>query len=136
MEFRQEMSSFVRKYAINQFEKEYALKDKRSKAHQQVLGNISEVKEFYRPRRYYRRKYPPTSSESLSTRVQMTLLEYGHFGVQKSGSSKVSQSSDKTDEQTEGVNYFYNFLLRFATINIYIFVCYDFIRLLLCVTLF
>lgn len=78
MEFRQEMSSFVRSYAINQFNKEFPLEKPNKTAHKKILENVATVNEVYRPHRYYRRKNAPPPD--LPSRVQITLLEYGLQG--------------------------------------------------------
>lgn len=78
MEFRQETASFVRSYAINQFNKSFSTEDKDSSASSEILSNVQAVSETYRPRRYYRRKNAPPPD--LASRVQITLLEYGLQG--------------------------------------------------------
>lgn len=78
MEFRQEMSSFVRSYAINQYNKEFPGESASSVAHKKVLQNVETVNEVYKPHRYYRRKTAPPPD--LVSRVQITLLEYGMQG--------------------------------------------------------
>lgn len=88
MEFRQEMSSFVRLYAINQFNKEFSTKQTTSTAHKIALQNVEKVNEMYRPHRYYRRKNAPPPD--LASQVQITLLEYGLQGEMR----KKSVSSD------------------------------------------
>lgn len=72
------MSSFVRSYAINQFNKEFPIEKANSLAHNKVLYNVQTVNEVYRPHRYYRRKNAPPPD--LVSRVQITLLEYGLQG--------------------------------------------------------
>lgn len=76
MEFRQEMSEFVRKYAVNQFQKCFGTGTPLSKTEPNILKNVNIVNEIYGPRRYYRRKNAPPAD--IQTQVQITLLEYGN----------------------------------------------------------
>lgn len=101
MEFREEMSAFVRSYAVNQFDKEFPMQDKEAfDAQKQVLENVNTVQELYKPRRYYRRTNTPPSD--LQSRVQITMLEYGLHGDARSTSK--SPGTDSFEErQTEEV---------------------------------
>lgn len=89
MEFRQEMSAFVRLYAVSQFSKEFHLKNRNADVERQILSNVNVVKEVYKPHRYYRRKNAPP--DDLPSKVQITLLEYGLRG---------ERSSSKTDSES------------------------------------
>ncbi|KAK5642918.1 hypothetical protein RI129_009085 [Pyrocoelia pectoralis] len=97
MEFRQEMSAFVRSYAVSQFSKEFHLKNRNADVERQILCNVNVVKEVYKPHRYYRRKNAPP--EDLPSKVQITLLEYGLRG-ERSSSKADSESfeHDPTDK--------------------------------------
>ncbi|KAK4877554.1 hypothetical protein RN001_010060 [Aquatica leii] len=78
MEFREEMSLFVRSYAVSQFNKEFPSQNKNADIQKQVLNNVNTIREIYKPHRYYRRKNAPP--EDLPSKVQITLLEYGLRG--------------------------------------------------------
>lgn len=86
MEYRQEMSAFVRSYAVNQFNKQFDVKDKDLDIRKHILENLNTVSEIYRPQRYYKRKNAPPPD--FPSRVQITLLEYDHRGgnIQAAGS--------------------------------------------------
>lgn len=78
MEFRQEMSAFVKSYAVNQFNKHYNATSFKNPNYDIVYNNIKTVQDVYRPRRYYKRKNaPPNDNE---TKIQITILEYGRRG--------------------------------------------------------
>lgn len=105
MEFRQEMSSFVRSYAVNQFCKDFP-QDVNKNAQEQVLNNVKKVCEVYRPQRFYRRKNAPPSD--LNSRVQVTLLEYGLKGElqrSKSVDDDTSNSSVVEEDRMDEVVY-------------------------------
>uniref|UniRef100_A0A1Y1MZ71 Coiled-coil domain-containing protein 93 n=1 Tax=Photinus pyralis TaxID=7054 RepID=A0A1Y1MZ71_PHOPY len=89
MEFRQEMSAFVRSYAVSQFSKEFHLKNRNADVERQIMNNVNVVKEVYKPHRYYRRKNAPP--DDLPSKVQITLLEYGLRG---------ERSASKTDSDS------------------------------------
>lgn len=100
MEARQEKSAFVRSYAINQFEKTFPVKNKTEEYQNKILENIKFINEVYRPHRYYKRKNAPPPD--ILSRVQITLLEYGFRGGNK---SKLSRSSTKEEQaETEDEN--------------------------------
>ncbi|XP_023011569.2 coiled-coil domain-containing protein 93 isoform X2 [Leptinotarsa decemlineata] len=83
MEFREEMSSFVRSYAVNQFDKQYHTKSKKEEKQKKMLENLRTVSDIYRPHRYYKRKNAPPPD--INSRVQITLLEYDHRGRDSHG---------------------------------------------------
>lgn len=89
MEFRQDMSAFVRSYAVSQFSKEFHLKNRNADVERQIMNNVNIVKEVYKPHRYYRRKNAPP--DDLPSKVQITLLEYGLRG---------ERSASKTDSDS------------------------------------
>ncbi|KAJ8949297.1 hypothetical protein NQ318_006722 [Aromia moschata] len=93
MEFRQEMSTFVRLYAVNQFDKQFGFQNKNAEVQKHVLENLNTVNEVYRPHRYYKRKNAPPPD--IPSRVQITLLEYDHRG----GESRGGSSTDRTGEE-------------------------------------
>ncbi|KAJ8977686.1 hypothetical protein NQ317_000450 [Molorchus minor] len=103
MESRQEMSAFVRSYAVNQFDKQFDIKDKTAELRKNMLGHLGVVNEVYRPHRYYKRKNAPPPD--IHSRVQITLLEYDHRGGESHGSSCANSSGpgdleqQQTDEQ-------------------------------------
>ncbi|CAH0547662.1 unnamed protein product [Brassicogethes aeneus] len=95
MEFRQEMSAFVRLYAVNQFNKEFTLTDKNAEMQQKVLKNVNVVSEIYKPNRYYKRKNAPPAD--IQSRVQITLLEYGYRGRE----GENLQTNEREEESLE-----------------------------------
>ncbi|XP_018569500.1 coiled-coil domain-containing protein 93 isoform X2 [Anoplophora glabripennis] len=108
MEYRQEMSVFVRSYADNQFNKQFDVKDKDSEIKRHVLENINTVSEIYRPQRYYKRKNAPPPD--FPSRVQITLLEYDHRGGNAHGTGSAAGTSgegvlEKQQAQEEIVDY-------------------------------
>lgn len=74
MEFRQEMSAFVKSYALNQFNKTFH--QQQEKTDLDIKNNIKTVQDVYRPKRYYRRKNAPP--DNYETKIQITILEYGN----------------------------------------------------------
>lgn len=109
MEFRQEMSTFVRSYAINQFNKEFSTDNTNSSTHKKVIQNVEAVNEVYRPHRYYRRKNAPPPD--LASRVQITLLEYGLQGeIKKKALSSDANGLNVSDGSVDEVNCFYRYL--------------------------
>lgn len=102
MEYRQEMSSFVRSYAVNQFDKEFPQEPKNAAARKQVLSNVRAVNEVYRPRRFFRRKNAPPPD--INSRVRVTLLEYGMQGMARKTDRLASEDSvTEEDEQSDKV---------------------------------
>jgi hypothetical protein len=75
MEYRQEMSEFVRCYAVNQFNKCYGINTILSNSEPNMVKSIATVSEIYDPRRYYKRKNAPPPD--IHAQVQVTLMEYG-----------------------------------------------------------
>ncbi|CAH1372890.1 unnamed protein product [Tenebrio molitor] len=75
MEYRQEMSEFVRCYAVNQFNKCYGINTILSNSEPNMVRSIATVSEIYDPRRYYKRKNAPPPD--IHAQVQVTLMEYG-----------------------------------------------------------
>lgn len=78
MEFRQEISEFVRSFAVSQYNKQFALQSGQTEAQKQILSNVKAVRYVYRPRRFYRSKNPPP--DDIEARVHIALLEYGFRG--------------------------------------------------------
>lgn len=110
MEYRQEMSAFVKSYALNQFYKQFKVPIKNEKMSSPVVDNVKAVKEFYRPQRYYRRKNaPPEDNES---RIQITLLEYGQRGSPMSTIHAANIPQDILEDQ---YLVFLIFLLKICT---------------------
>lgn len=101
MEFRQEISFFVESYAVNQFDKQFRLKNKQSDIEKLILENINTVNELYRPHRHYRRKTAPP--EDLQTKVQVTLLEYGQRGDTKNNVTQSVSEYIMTENNIEEV---------------------------------
>ncbi|KAG5881498.1 hypothetical protein JTB14_001642 [Gonioctena quinquepunctata] len=102
MESREEMSSFVRSFAVNQFNKQFEAKHKKEEVQRKMLQNLQTVSDIYRPHRYYKRKNAPPPD--VNSRVQITLLEYGHRGKELQGgtsSSTISESSIIESDQAE-----------------------------------
>lgn len=105
MEFRQEMSSFVRSYAINQFNKEFPIEKTNKTVHKKILKNVETVNDVYRPHRYYRRKNAPPPD--LASRVQITLLEYGLQGeLRKKSVATDANGLNVSDGSLDEVNRF------------------------------
>ncbi|KAF5278083.1 hypothetical protein FQR65_LT03599 [Abscondita terminalis] len=103
MEFREEMSLYVRSYAVSQFNKEFPLLNKNIDIQKQVLNNVNTVREVYKPHRYYKRKNAPP--DDLPSRVQITLLEYGlrgdiHHSIKNEPDSLEHETVDELDIQT------------------------------------
>lgn len=98
MEFRQEMSAFVKAYAINQFNKNFSKPDL-SKASDQIFRNIKTIQDVYRPKRYFRRKNAPP--EDNSTKIQITILEYGFRGISSGNKNVPSSKPDNQDLSSE-----------------------------------
>lgn len=105
MEFRQEMSEFVRSFALNQFNKQFKTVSSQADIEVKIAQNIHAVQEIYRPRRYYKRKSaPPTDIES---RVQVTLLEYDYRGGEIQGTTGGDTSGGVLEkQQTQEVQKF------------------------------
>lgn len=100
MEFREEMSAFVRSYAVCQYQKEFPTPCKSEDSHQQMIKNVNAVREVYKQHRYYRRKTAPPVD--LASRVQITLLEYGmHADAQST--SKADSTESFEQQQTDEV---------------------------------
>ncbi|XP_076253337.1 coiled-coil domain-containing protein 93 isoform X1 [Rhynchophorus ferrugineus] len=95
MEAREEKSSFVRLYAINQFNKAFMITEKTEEKLSQTLENLKIVNEVYRPQRYYKRKNAPPPD--ILSRVQITLLEYGYRG----STIKSTADDSRDDEKKE-----------------------------------
>ncbi|XP_056644127.1 coiled-coil domain-containing protein 93 [Diorhabda sublineata] len=76
LECRQDVAAFVRKCAIDQFDKKFDIQDEIKQKKRNLLNNIRLLEEVYRPHRYYRKKNVGPS-ETVS-QLQITLLEYGH----------------------------------------------------------
>lgn len=115
MEFRREQSSFVRGYAINQFSKKFAAvaEDQDEMQQQRIVRNVQTVSEVYRPHRYYRRKNAPPPD--ILSKVQVTLLEYGHKVGEHSDVSAVQndESSSLEKQQSREVFNISYFLVLF-----------------------
>ncbi|XP_063925320.1 coiled-coil domain-containing protein 93 [Zophobas morio] len=106
LEFRQEMSQFVRKYAVKQFQKNFGTSEAQSKSESNILKNINIVNEKYAPRRYYKRKNAPPSD--IHDQVQITLLEYGsaaHHVETVVNESVDHEDLNKEDLQTLAEHY-------------------------------
>ncbi|XP_066246824.1 coiled-coil domain-containing protein 93 [Euwallacea similis] len=102
MEARQEKAAFVRSYAIYQYEKEFPNKNKDEDKQQKITENIHVIKEYYRPHRYYKRKNVPPPD--ILSRVQITLLEYGFQGDQKSKSGpRTRENSEQIEQPFNGI---------------------------------
>ncbi|CAG9821762.1 unnamed protein product [Phaedon cochleariae] len=114
MEFRQEMSASVRSYAVNQFSKQFEVKDKNEDVNKKMLSNLQTVKEIYRPRRYYKRKNAPP--QDMNSRVQITLLEYDHHGRDLQGTSTSAATSESGVLETEQAEKQIQHLLNNLTI--------------------
>lgn len=70
------------------------------KIHQDKKSYFSFLKDFYRPRRKYKRK--DTGAEDEKTRVRITLLEYGDKGNQTfSNSNKIMSTTKITSEEID-----------------------------------
>lgn len=93
MEYRQEMSAFVRSYAVNQFNKQFDVKDKDLEIKKYILENLNAVSEVYRPQRYYKRKNVPPPD--FPSRVQITLLEYDHRGGNSHGVTSAATTNEE-----------------------------------------
>nr|XP_022918328.1 coiled-coil domain-containing protein 93 isoform X1 [Onthophagus taurus] len=97
MEFRKDHAEFVRLYAVNQFNKTFNVeKSKNKKGNQEVLENLDKVYEAYKPRRFYKRK--TLLPDDVTSRVQITLLEYGMYGFRSYGSRKSNENDDQNHE--------------------------------------
>ncbi|XP_049819343.1 coiled-coil domain-containing protein 93 isoform X2 [Aethina tumida] len=94
MEFRQERAAFVRSYAINQFNKDFPIHNQTKETEEKMLDNVKCVNDVYRPNRYYKRKNAPPPD--IQSRVQITLLEYGHRAK-----SEIAQLNDKERKKEE-----------------------------------
>lgn len=91
MENRQEMSVYVRSYAVNQFHKQFHIASKNNEQ-QKILQNLNTVSEIYRPHRYFKRKNAPPPD--VNSRVQITLLEYGHKGGETHSAANNSECEE------------------------------------------
>lgn len=100
MEYRDEMSEFVKSYAVNQFNKQFKSSSKSDKI-DSIYQNIKTVKDFYRPQRYYRRKNAPP--EDNDARIQITLLEYGYRGTFVTKANSEVPQEDLEDQKKEEV---------------------------------
>lgn len=98
MEYRDEMSEFVKSYAVNQFNKQFKVSSKSDKI-AFVYENIKTVKDFYRPQRYYRRKN--AAPEDSDARIQITLLEYGYRGTFVPKENSQVPQEDLEDQKKE-----------------------------------
>lgn len=104
MEYRDEMSEFVKSYAVNQFNKQFKVSSKSDKI-AFVYENIKTVKDFYRPQRYYRRKN--AAPEDSDARIQITLLEYGYRGTFVPKENSQVPQEDLEDQKKEEVCLFF-----------------------------
>ncbi|CAH1970701.1 unnamed protein product [Acanthoscelides obtectus] len=92
-EYRIEMAGRVRQYAISQFNKSFAPEQKDVDTKNNMLESMKIVSEVYRPHRYSKRKTAPPAD--IESRVQLTLLEYGHRG----GLRLIAPTSDEIDPE-------------------------------------
>lgn len=102
LEFRQEIASSVRKYAVTQFEKAFELENTNADQQRKVSDNINLVKQAYLPHRYFKRKNVPP--HDITSRVQITLLEYDYRGASRachSGPEKDSRNVGSAVEDDE-----------------------------------
>ncbi|XP_015834101.2 coiled-coil domain-containing protein 93 [Tribolium castaneum] len=97
LEFRQEKSEFVRKYAVYQFHKVFGNNTFEKK--ETILKNVNIVNEIYGPKRYYRRKNAPPAD--LQAQVQITLLEYGNAIQKHNVETMANESVEHEDLDTE-----------------------------------
>ncbi|CAH1970704.1 unnamed protein product [Acanthoscelides obtectus] len=87
------MAGRVRQYAISQFNKSFAPEQKDVDTKNNMLESMKIVSEVYRPHRYSKRKTAPPAD--IESRVQLTLLEYGHRG----GLRLIAPTSDEIDPE-------------------------------------
>lgn len=106
MEHRQEMSAFVRSYAVNQFRKQFESDAKGYMS--QMVANLKKVEEVYRPHRYFKRK--TVAPPDLVSRVLITLLEYGH-----KRENRGAQVGEKGEKDIEQVNFLAIFHICFCS---------------------
>ncbi|CAG9860217.1 unnamed protein product [Phyllotreta striolata] len=76
LERRQEVASFVRACAVDQFNKTFHVLDKNHTKHSNLIENLKFVSEVYRPHRFYRREN--TGQIDAKSQIHLTLVEYGH----------------------------------------------------------
>lgn len=109
------MSVFVKRYGINQFNKQFNITNNKEQPDDTIYNNIATVQEVYRPQRYYRRKNAPP--EDKEARVQITILEYGRRG-QSTVASKSNEISQEVleDRKAEEVCLNYQKLYYFLYI--------------------
>lgn len=126
MEFRQERAAFVRSYAINQFNKDFPIHNQTKETEEKMLENVKCVNDVYRPNRYYKRKNAPPPD--IQSRVQITLLEYGHRA--KSEIALLNDKEGKKEEEeilhNQAEEVFYIF--EYYAFNVF----YDFVCCIVC----
>lgn len=105
------MSSFVRSYAINQFNKQFNIKPKNAQHHGRILNNLNKVEQVYRPHRYFKRKSAPPPN--IDARVQITLLEYGYKSETHGSQIGGTDHKDVETEEIEQVRILIFFLFSY-----------------------
>ncbi|KAF4513813.1 UNVERIFIED_CONTAM: hypothetical protein B566_EDAN015876 [Ephemera danica] len=103
LETRQEMGAQIRALAVSQFARLFPKLQQQQNKQQNASAAVMQVMETYAPvRKYRRRGAAPTDERS---RVQSTLLEYGHMRpVQVSEASGDSSPDDQSQEVAQGTN--------------------------------
>nr|CAH7735399.1 unnamed protein product [Callosobruchus chinensis] len=92
-EYRKEMAETVRQYAVSQFCKAFRPVQENMEAKKKMLENMRTVAKVYQPHRYHKRKTVPPSD--IESRVDLTLLEYGHRG----GLRLIAPTDDEVDAE-------------------------------------
>ncbi|XP_044254005.1 coiled-coil domain-containing protein 93 [Tribolium madens] len=113
LEFRQEMSEFVRKYAVNQYHKAFG---RNTKKETNILKNINLVNEIYAPKRYYKRKNAPPPE--IQAQVQITLLEYGNatkHNIETLTNESVEHEDLNTEDLKNLAEHYTSLQLEFKT---------------------
>lgn len=114
-ENRAEKAERLRHFACGQFQNYFELmKDVEVRERdRKILDNLRRIHGIHGPKRLYRRK-DGTYADDDSTRIRITLLEYGDRGGTSSGATKSEEKEDEgvTDEDTpvEEVFKFFLFL--------------------------
>lgn len=95
MEYRKDVSNFCYSYAVNQFEKHFPQNVGLSEQQQQLLQHLKVVNDVYKPHRIFKRK-DAVAIKDINSKVQITLLEYGHKGTSRhqEGEENIKSSID------------------------------------------
>ncbi|XP_043278281.1 coiled-coil domain-containing protein 93 isoform X2 [Venturia canescens] len=98
MEMREERASYLRSFAIEQFNKHHKFSDDHPELPvDDIIPNVQMVKRAYDPRRRFKRR--DAAPKDDIAKIRSTLLEYGSMAIPATSSSIVD--SDNTTQESE-----------------------------------